>query len=117
MKLETSIALRNDGTVRVAGLDKKTYVFKLDPESGMVSCDVDHPETLAHLLRVGTFFPADMADYEQAESMLDLNKAPDAGGEGDDGQDDDDEDEADPNALPVEAGTPPAPRKKKAKAE
>jgi hypothetical protein len=118
MKLETSIPMRTDGTVRVAGLDGKAYVFKMDAESGMVSCDVSHDETLAHLLRIGTFFPIDMADYDKAESMLDMSKAPDT--DGDDGQDDGDDDEdeeVDPNALPVEAGTPPAPRKKKAKAE
>jgi hypothetical protein len=116
MKIETSTPLRRDGTVIVSGLDGVSYVFKPDEESGMVVCDVDHEPTVAHLLRVGTFFPADEADHEKAAALIDLIQSP-AGDDEDDGSDDDEDEEVDPNALPVEAGTPPAPRKKKAKAE
>jgi hypothetical protein len=116
MKIETSTPLRRDGTVIVSGLDGMRYVFKPEEETGMVVCDIEHQETLAYLLRIGTFFPANVSDHETAASLIDL--LPDSEGQDDDQDDDGDEDEdIDPNAQPLEAGTPPAPRKKKAKAE
>lgn len=118
MKLETSITPRKDGTVRVRGIDKNEYTFALDAETGMVACDIEHPETLAHLLSLGGFFPADEADHEKAASLIDMvNSTGEIDGDGPDELDGDDDEEANPDALPVEAGTPPAPRKKKAKAE
>jgi len=115
MKLETSIAMRADGTVLVHGLNKKDYEFKLEADSGMVVCEVDHPETLAHLLRLGEFFPANESDHDKAASMIDLLQES-ADVDGDESGEDEDDD-IDPNAQPLEAGTPPAPKKKKAKAE
>jgi len=115
MKLETSIPMRADGTVIVHGLDKTDYVFALEEATGMVVCEVGHEETVSHLLRQGGFFPADEADHELAANLLEQDQET---GEDDQDEDGDDEqEEADENALPVEAGTPPAPRKKKAAAE
>lgn len=108
MKLETSIPMRADGTVVVHGLDKQDYEFKLDAESGMVVCDIEHTETLAHLLSLGGFFPANEADHEKASALME--KKPD---EVVDQEGDDDEDDiVNENALPIESATPPAPSKK-----
>jgi hypothetical protein len=104
MKLETSHKLRLDGTVIVTGLDKKDYVFEPDAD-GMVSCEVEHKETVAHLLKLDGFFPADEADHEQAAALLEQTSDSDA--EGDDGDDTDDK-PANTNALPIESNTPPA---------
>lgn len=123
MKLETTITPRADGTVIVHGLDGQDHVFANDG-TGVLVCEVGHDATVAHLLRQGdNFFPADEADYDRAEELM--GKA--AGGKQDggstsgasagsevDGDGDDDDDEADPNALPIEAGTPPASAKPKA---
>lgn len=106
MKLETTVPLRRDGTVIVTGLDKQRYVFKPEPESGLVVCDIAHEPTVAHLLNFGNFFPADEADHEAANRLLDGLVPVDD--DADDPDDDEDDDEIDLNALPVEAGTPPA---------
>ena len=104
MKLQTSIKPRRDGTVSVLGQDRQTYVFVAGPD-GELTADVADPATIAQLLATGNFWPADEADQEQAlELVKQAQKADEADG-------DDDEDEADDNALPVEAGTPPAPRR------
>lgn len=115
MKLETSIPMRSDGTVMVHGLDKRDYEFKLDAETGMVICEVEHKETLSHLLSLGVFFPANESDHETAASLID--QIDDAGLNQDGSEDDADEDDVDLNSLPIEAETPPDARKKKAKAE
>lgn len=107
MKLETTVPLRRDGTVIVTGLDKQRYVFKPEPESGLVVCDIAHEPTVAHLLNFGNFFPADEADHEAANRLLDGLVPTDDQDEDLDDEDDDD-DEANHNALPIEAGTPPA---------
>lgn len=115
MKLETSIKPRADGSVRFIGLDGILYVGQFDSASGLLIVDVNHEPTLAWLLRTGNFFPANEADHDKAAVLIDLIKDPSA--EDEDEPDDLEDDEVDPNALPLEAGTPPAPRKKKAKAE
>ena len=115
MKLQTSIAPRRDGTVRVSGLDRQTYVFAPGPD-GELTCDVTDEATVAWLLATKNFWPADEQDFEAALELA--KKAEPDGGEpgGDDDLDDDEEEVAD--ALPVEANTPPAPKRaKKAKAE
>jgi len=106
MKLETTVQLRRDGTVIVNGLDQKRYVFKPEPDSGMVVCDIDHEPTIVHLLKLGGYFPANEADHDAANRLLDASIDPDD----DDGPDDDglDDDGLDDGALPIEAGTPPA---------
>lgn len=79
MKLQTSIPLRRDGTVKVTGLNDEIYLFKRDDE-GEVSGDVDHGPTVAHLLAGGLFWPADEEDHSSALSLaLKAAQAPAAG--------------------------------------
>lgn len=117
MKLQTSIPPRRDGTVRVLGLDRQTYVF-VAGEDGELTGEVTDEATVAFLLESQNFWPADPEDAERA---LDLVKKPATEGEeGGDGDDDDDgeDDEDAPPALPIEAETPPSPKRpRKAKAE
>ena len=116
MKLQTSIAPRRDGVVRVLGQDRQTYVFAPGPD-GELTCDVTDVATVAALLATQNFWPADPEDTDHALDLVKKTTQPE-GGEpgGDDDEDDDEEDVAD--ALPVEANTPPAPKRaKKAKAE
>lgn len=108
MKLQTSIKPRRDGTVTVLGQDRQTYVFAAGPD-GELTADVADEATVAHLLATGNFWPADEADQEQA--LLLVKQAQQA----DEADEADDEDEADDNALPVEAETPPAPRRGRAR--
>jgi hypothetical protein len=106
MKLHTSITPRRDGTVRVTGQDGQAYVFEVDAD-GELSCDVADEATLAWMLATGNFYPANPDDAERA---LGLVKA--AAPEADEADPDDDlDDDAAPDALPVEADTPPAPKK------
>ncbi len=107
MKLETSIALRNDGTVLWQGLDKTRLVFKPD-ENGMVVCDVAHEETVAYLLRTGQFFPVDEADHQQASALVSQIAGDSEVNDDDHDDGEDEDDEVDPNALPIESSTPPA---------
>lgn len=102
MKLQTSIKPRRDGTVTVFGQDRQTYVFATGPD-GELTADVADEATVAHLLATGNFWPADEADQEQALLLVKQAQQADEAEE--------DEDEADDNALPVEAETPPAPRR------
>ncbi len=116
MNLQTSIAPRRDGTVRVSGLGRHIYVFAPGPD-GELTCDVTDEATVAWLLATKNFWPA---DPEDADHALDLVKKTSQahGGEpgGDDDVDEDEEEAAD--AWPEEANTPPAPKRaKKAKAE
>ena len=115
MKLQTSIPPRRDGTVRVLGLDRQTYVF-VAGEDGELTGEVTDEATVAFLLESQNFWPADPEDAERA---LDLVKKPATeGGEqgGDDDKDDEDDEDGEdgegaPPALPVEANTPPAPKR------
>ena len=107
MKLQTSIPPRRDGTVKVTGQDRQTYVFAAGPD-GELTADVADEATVAHLLATGNFWPADEADQEQA---LELVKQ----AQGDD-EDEDDEDEPE-GGLPVEANTPPKRRGRPRKAQ
>lgn len=106
MKLQTSIKPRRDGTVTVLGQDRQTYVFAAGPD-GELTADVADEATVAHLLATGNFWPADEADQEQALLLVKQAQQADEAEE--------DEDEADDNALPVEAETPPAPRRGRAR--
>lgn len=115
MKLQTSIKPRRDGTVKLAGLNGKTYEFKPDEQGDMV-CDVDDDATVVHVLQAqgDYFWPADEEGMTKAEALIDA-----ATGDDDDDLDDgdDDADTSNPGGLPVEANTPPvtapgkAPRK------
>lgn len=106
MKLQTSIRPRRDGTVTVLGQDRQTYVFAAGPD-GELTAEVADQATVAHLLATGNFWPADEADQEQALLLVKQAQQADEAEE--------DEDEADDNALPVEAETPPAPRRGRAR--
>lgn len=119
MKLATTIQARKDGTVRVAGINGKPYVFEVDAEAGVLTCDVDDDATVIHLLdkQDGFFHPVDPEDYELAERMIEDARSmvpPPDGGTGPDDEDDDkDENDGQQIApgsnggLPVEAGTKP----------
>ncbi len=101
MKLQTAIKPRRDGTVIVQGLDGKSHVFLPDDAGDMV-CDIAHEPTVAHLLALDLFMPADEADFARA---LELTSGGSSG-------DDENEDEgflSEGNGLPIEANTPPAP--------
>lgn len=107
MKLQTSISLRRDGTIKLRGLDGAEYVFTADAQ-GDVVCDVTDDETVVHLLstRADFFWPASEADYDEAKRLLgdaDLDDELDLP------DDEDDEPELPPGADPLaEANTPPA---------
>lgn len=109
MKLQTSIQPRRDGTVKVTGHDRQTYVFERDAD-GDFSCDVTDEATVVALLAGGLFWPANEADFDAALALA--NQAEDDE-DGDDGEDDDLTEEELAGALPVEANTPPAPSRKK----
>jgi phosphosulfolactate phosphohydrolase-like enzyme len=104
MKLLTTLKPRRDGTVVLRSADMKTaFVFSPD-ENGDLVADVTDEALVATCLASGNFQPADEEDFAAAEAMLkkiEEEQAPK------DGDDDGDDDEADPNALPVEANTPP----------
>lgn len=113
MRLHTSIPPRKDGTVTVAGLDRKTYHLTRG-DDGQLSGDVDHEPTVVVLIASRQFWPADEADFDDAmrlaEQRDDGDTFPD--------DDDDDDDEIPAGGMPVELDTPPAPPKAaKAKAK
>lgn len=111
MKLQTSIQPRRDGTVRAAGQDSQTYVFVPGPD-GELTCDVTDDATVAQLLSTGNFWPADPEDFDTALSLAKSDE------EEDEKEADDEEDEVPEGSLPVEAETPPAPKRAgKAKAK
>lgn len=65
MKLQTSIKPRRDGKVTVTGLDGKAYLFEVDAQ-GDITGDVEHEETVAHLLAGGRFAPVNEEDFSDA---------------------------------------------------
>lgn len=106
MKLQTSIQPRRNGTVTVTGQDSQTYVFEADSD-GELTCDVADEATVAALLTTDKFWPANPDDFETAEKLIAANEEEEA--DATDEEYGDDEEVAD--ALPVEAETPPAPRR------
>lgn len=113
MKLQTSIKPRLDGTVKVLGQDRQTYVFAADDE-GLLTGDVSDEPTIAALLATGNFWPADESD---AELALVLVKEAEKSAHAEDGEDDQDDEEEPLDGLPVEANTPPKRRGRPRKAE
>ncbi|MBI5257015.1 MAG: hypothetical protein HY855_10990 [Burkholderiales bacterium] len=118
MKLIATIKPRTDGTVLATGPSKQDYVFKMDVSTGDPTCEVEDEADIAHFLGTGNFEPADEADFERADQLVQKPADGDAGGGdggGDGGGNDSDPDSlpddipSDPNALPVESGTAPAP--------
>jgi hypothetical protein len=71
-------------------------------------CDVDDEDTVAAALLTGDFEPLDAEDQPKAADLL-MALGGQAGAPGDDDVDADDDDDVNPEALPVEANTPPAP--------
>ncbi|CAN7343880.1 hypothetical protein LJR074_001966 [Acidovorax sp. LjRoot74] len=112
MKLQTAIKPRRDGTVTVQGLNGKTYVFQPD-EFGELNADVEHEATVAHLLSLDSFLPADEADFDRA--LLTMKSAQGGAAAGDD-EGNDENDSPNPDAPPLEARTPPAASGKATKA-
>jgi len=104
MKLHTSVAARRDGSVWVDGLDGRPFLFTPD-DGGELACFVDHAPTIAHLIATGHFWPADERDFEKA--VLLANAASVASSD-----DDDADDPAALDALPIEAETPPTPKRR-----
>lgn len=101
MRLETSIQPRRDGSV-TAVVGNARYVFTSVPPDGSLQADVDNDQDASYLLSTGNFYPANEADYANASAML---AEPEEGGY------EDDDDDANPGGLPIEANTPPAPRR------
>jgi hypothetical protein len=118
MRLQTAIQPRRDGTVRVSGEAGQTFIFSAD-QDGDLTCDVDCEATVARLLAGGQFYPANPEDFDAALALSEKAAAEKAAAERalsganpvdpDDDDDDDDDDPVDPQALPVEANTPPVP--------
>lgn len=107
MKLEATVAPRNDGTVK-AKFGETNYVFA-DDGSGALVCDVTDEAAVSHLLNTQNFIPFDEADMDQATNLLKGGAGDDDDLGGDEDPDGDEEgDEIDLNAAPVEAHTPPA---------
>jgi hypothetical protein len=114
MKLLTTIKPRRDGTVSVVGEDGQKYVFQPDAEmGGALTCEVTDQSTVARLLVLGDFEPADPDDVDDALSIYAKARQSIAqGATGTADTDDEDDFTETPNGgLPVEAETPPAPRK------
>lgn len=100
MKIETDIAPRKDGTVRVT---TPSGMIVFEPVNGALVADVRNDADLAFLLATGNFFPADEADHEQAQALIEEAAADAADQDGDDLPDDD----GDENATPVEVPAEP----------
>lgn len=105
MKLQTSIRPNALGVVQVTGEDRQHYDFTPDAD-GVLVCEVAHEPTIARLLSLGDFEPVDPADYDVA---LDLTKQGVDVGDTGDVDNVEGDDLVDPNALPIEAHTPPVP--------
>ena len=110
MKLQTYIQPRRDGSVNVVGEDGKNYSFKADTDGALV-CDVTCEATIARLLASGNCEPVDADDFDKA---IELSKSVSAQDDHDidpDDLDDDFTEEVSPGGMPIEAGTPPAPKR------
>jgi hypothetical protein len=106
MKLETSILPRKDGRITVQCDDGTKVVFSADSD-GIMTGEVTHLPTVARLLALGTYFPADEEDHAAASTLLTSQTKADDDGDGDDEADDEREGD-DLDGLPMEANTPPS---------
>ncbi len=102
MKLQTTIKPRREGAVRVKGLDGADYVFAADADGDLV-CDVTDEATVKHLLATNNFGPVDVQDMDAALRLTGKSSSVDPDDDGNGGGDD----ELPPDALPIEAATPP----------
>jgi hypothetical protein len=103
MELQALIKPRANGTVILRGSEGQAFEFTANGHGDLV-CDVDDEKAVANALACGNFQPYNDEDFEKAEALL-ATALPD-----DDDNDDDEKDDepVNPNALPVEAKTPPA---------
>jgi hypothetical protein len=109
MKLITSIAPRRSGVVLAQGLDA-SVVWEFRPDSGgELSCDVTDAADVAALLATGNFYPANVADYDEAMAL----QSAAGGGDADDDDIEDDDDAVIETAMPLEAMTPVAPARRR----
>ena len=99
MKLQTSIQPRRDGTLNVQGLDGQAYTFLPDAD-GVLTGDVTHEPTVAHLLGTGNFYPEDPEDFDSALRLAD------PGGADEDAEVDGEDEDMPADAMPVEANSP-----------
>jgi hypothetical protein len=106
MKLQTDIAPRRDGKLTTLDNDGQAIVFEKDA-GGILTAEVQCQETLERLLRTGNFYPADEADFKEAEQLLESKT--EAQPEDDDG----DDFEGDEEAPLLDANTPPKPPRAK----
>jgi hypothetical protein len=124
MKVLTTIRPRGDGTVLFHGPDGKDVVFSGEPGGDLVA-EAEDERILALLLANDNFQPADEADFDRGQevlnrwanrraSVLGTSATDDGAGEGGQGgNDDDDDDEAElteeqlAKLGPIEAGTAP----------
>lgn len=104
MKLLTNIKPRADGVVYATGCTGTKYAFR-DDGTGILVADVADQRDVAQLLELEAFEPADEADFEAAEALLEAGKAALADDASDDLDFDDDPDA--PLPAPLEANTPP----------
>lgn len=111
MKLATTIPPRRDGTVIARGATGEAHVFRRG-DSGDLECDVTDLDLVASLLSGGLFYPVDPADYDAALRLS--GDADDSDGDGDSDADADDDGEGEDDVAggqPIEAETPPKPRR------
>ena len=118
MKLATTIPPRRDGTVIARGATGEAHVFRRG-DSGDLECDVTDLDLVASLLSGGLFYPVDPADYDAALRLSgDVGADADADGDSDadadadadaDGDGDGEDDVG--GGQPIEAETPPKPRR------
>jgi len=130
MKLATTIPPRRDGTVIARGATGEAHVFRRG-DSGDLECDVTDLDLVASLLSGGLFYPVDPADYDDALRLsgdvgadADGDSDADADADGDSDADADGDGDSDADAdgdgdgeddvgggQPIEAETPPKPRR------
>jgi len=120
MKLFTSLPARKDGTLKVTVKSGNKYVFDGKP----LSCDVDDEDDVEYLQLLG-FMTEDEYDaeskFKEMEAAREKRRAAAglrtqaAGGKKSDEGDDDGDDDLDTgNGAPVESGTAPTGRVRKA---
>ena len=113
MKLATTIPPRRDGTVIARGATGEAHVFRRG-DSGDLECDVNDLDLVASLLSGGLFYPVDPADYDAALRLSGDADDSDDDDDGDSDADADDDGEGEDDVAggqPIEAETPPKPRR------
>lgn len=118
MKLLTTIKPRRSGEVAVVGEDGQKYVFEADAElGGALTCDVTDEVTVARLLVLGEFEPANPDDADAAVAIYNQARQSGVPDDADDSDEDEDFSEMPAGGLPLEANTPPVPKKPRKRAD